>query len=401
MGSVSSKKMQKVVIVGAGPAGSSLAIRLAMKDFDVVLIERETFPRQKLCGEFISPECFRHFDEIGVKPTMFALGGDRIEETRFYSPTGRSVGVPTSWFGSGEFALSLSRSAMDLELLNKARSAGVTVHEGARAVGVMLDGNRIDSVAVKTPDGDKDAVAGDLFVDASGRSGVLSDLIEKQRPDGPEYKKRKPELVAFKNHFRGVRSKPGVCEIYFFEGGYGGLSHIENGLANFCFIVKANIAKEFIGKSNRGVEFACVGNTRARETLANASALGEWLAVPIAEFGRKRSVETENLISVGDAQAFIDPFTGSGMLMALESAELAANLLVNGGPETAVFRDRYGEDHRKTFGRRLWSSSILRLAAFNPRYAAFAIFAAGLSARVRELAARATRRGSQAAVDGR
>ena len=73
----------KITIVGAGPAGSSLAIRLANAGFVVTLIERERFPRHKLCGEFISPECLRHFRELGVLDEMLDADGRRIAETRF------------------------------------------------------------------------------------------------------------------------------------------------------------------------------------------------------------------------------------------------------------------------------------------------------------------------------
>src|SRR5687767_7519136 len=89
----------QIVVVGAGPAGASLAIRLAASGFEVTLVEREKFPRHKLCGEFVSPECLDHFAELGVLEEMFAIGGDRITETRFYAPSGRNVVVPSEWLG--------------------------------------------------------------------------------------------------------------------------------------------------------------------------------------------------------------------------------------------------------------------------------------------------------------
>src|SRR5215210_6248074 len=115
----------KILIVGAGPAGASLAIRLAKENFDVVLIEREKFPRQKLCGEFISPECLAHFRQLGVLDEMLSAGGERILETVFYAPNGNSVSVPSQWFGGGlQGALSLSRAEMDFRLMEKAKNAG-------------------------------------------------------------------------------------------------------------------------------------------------------------------------------------------------------------------------------------------------------------------------------------
>ena len=74
-----------IAIVGAGPAGSSLAIRLATAGKRVLLVEKESFPRHKLCGEFISPECLDHFAELGVLGSMQAAGGAEIRETIFYS----------------------------------------------------------------------------------------------------------------------------------------------------------------------------------------------------------------------------------------------------------------------------------------------------------------------------
>ena len=123
------KRNQPVVIAGAGPAGSSLAIRLAQNDIPVVLVERESFPRQKLCGEFISPECLTHFDQLGVLTRMLDAGGDRISETIFYSLGGARISVNSRLFGSD--ALSLSRSMMDFILLDRARGVGVSVYENA------------------------------------------------------------------------------------------------------------------------------------------------------------------------------------------------------------------------------------------------------------------------------
>src|SRR6476619_7300040 len=119
---IAGEKNQKVVIVGAGPAGSSLAIRLAEANIEVTVVEREAFPRHKLCGEFISPECLLHFEELGVREQMLGRGGARISKTAFYAPSGRSVEVPSIWFGTGGTALSLSRAEMDFRLLERARA---------------------------------------------------------------------------------------------------------------------------------------------------------------------------------------------------------------------------------------------------------------------------------------
>ena len=383
---------RSVIIVGAGPAGASLAIRLAEAGHAVTLLEKEHFPREKLCGEFISPECFRHFAELGVSEAMLSLGGARLTETHFFDPAGRSVTVPTRWFGHGDFALSLSRAQMDLALLDRAKAVGVVVLEGMRAVAAISKDGRVESVTVKNAAGEPFELAADLFIDATGRATALKRLTEKGEPATP----RRSRLVAFKNHLLNVNSAGDACEIYVFTGGYGGLSPIEDGKANLCFIVRADVAKEFIGKTNNHIEFIASRNRRAADTLFGAVDTGDWLAVPIGDFGPRKPSGPSNLLAIGDAAAFIDPFTGSGMLMALESADLLAKCTREAGPDTARLRKLYEHHHAMKFRNRLAASAVLRRAAFIPKLATVAIVGAGLSDRLRERLARATRSDSRA-----
>src|SRR5437588_10273175 len=89
-----------VIIAGGGPAGASAAIHLATGGARVLLAEQKKFPRAKLCGEFISPECTSHFERLGVADQMFAASPARLTETVFYSRQGKSVSVPSAWFGA-------------------------------------------------------------------------------------------------------------------------------------------------------------------------------------------------------------------------------------------------------------------------------------------------------------
>ena len=118
-----------VIIAGGGPAGSSAAIRLARNDMRVLLVEQKKFPRAKLCGEFISPECVRHFENLGVADAIKISSPAALTETVFYSARGHHVTIPSTWFG-GPAALGLSRAVMDHVLLQRARDCGVTVLEG-------------------------------------------------------------------------------------------------------------------------------------------------------------------------------------------------------------------------------------------------------------------------------
>src|SRR6266705_3565605 len=118
-----------VIIAGGGPAGASAAIHLAMHGACVLLAEQKKFPRAKLCGEFISPECALHFERLGVVDQIFSARPARLTETVFYSRRGKSVSVPSAWFGANGVALGLSRAEMDARLLRRAGDAGAHVLE--------------------------------------------------------------------------------------------------------------------------------------------------------------------------------------------------------------------------------------------------------------------------------
>lgn len=380
-----------VAVVGAGPAGSSLAIRLANEGFSVTLIERETFPRHKLCGEFISPECLRHFDALGVLDEMLAAGGERIFETHFYDRKGNGFSVPSSLLDDSGFALSLSRSKMDSILLEKARAAGVEVLEGTRASEAYVDNDRLAGLRVIGEDQREKYVEADLFVDATGRSSGLSKLVDRKRSGKPKSKPQHSVSVGFKNHFSGVKVAPGTCEIFFFPGGYGGLTSIENGLVNLCFLMDTKAALKIGSSADKLLEHAVSLNTRASAALRSAKPVGEWLAVSISSFGRSEPTRVKNLFAVGDSAAFIDPFTGSGMLMALESSSLLGSAIARDPHLPQRIAAEYGLEHKRVFGRRLMICSMLRRAAFVPIVPAAAIRFLSLSKRSRNYLAGSTR----------
>ena len=387
----------KIAVVGAGPAGASLAIRLAKSGFEVVLVEREKFPRHKLCGEFISPECLEHFRELEVLDEMLASGGERVRETVFYAPNGRSVTVPSAWFGNSQGALGLSRAEMDFRLLEKARESGVEVLEETQTVGVLYENSEVGGVKVKSKTGETREITAALTIDATGRGNVLGKLVGKLRR-GEREKGRRGEkseirnrLVGFKAHLENVNLERGRCEIYFFRGGYGGLSFVENNLANHCFLIKADLVKKYIGQTNLLVEEIIFQNKRARATMQDAAPVADWLAVSVDGFGLKDLNPAKNLFAVGDAAAFIDPFTGSGMLMAFESAELLAKALVEHRFSTADAAENYKLNFQRKFQKRLRICSLLRRAAFMPNLAKTVISALSLSRGAREFLTRSTR----------
>lgn len=384
-----------VVIAGAGPAGTSAAIHLAQRGARVLLAEQKKFPRAKLCGEFISPECLTHFDRLGVRKQMTTAGGARLTQTVFYSRGGNSVSVPSEWFGQQNAALGLSRAEMDHRLLVRARDVGVEVLEETLASGLLRDGEQVIGMHLKAGEATFD-VSAPVIIDATGRTRALLRRFEnhKARPG-----RKRPSLVAFKAHLEGAGVAAGTCEIYFYPGGYGGLSSVENGLSNLCFIASAAAVRDCQTDAETVMKQIVTRNSRAARTLAEARCRGEWLAVSLDSFGRREPVPADGLFMIGDAAAFIDPFTGSGMLMALEGGELAATVILrhlpelrNGASLMELARD-YRASYQALFGSRLRVCAVLRRAAFVPPLANLAIRLFGASVRARRALAEATRKG--------
>jgi menaquinone-9 beta-reductase len=385
-------RKSKIVIAGAGPAGASLAIRLARLDFDVTLIERETFPRHKLCGEFISPECLSHFEDLGVAEEMLRAGGERITETRFYAPGGHSFGISSSAFHGKGFALSLSRAEMDMRLLGRAKTSGAVVYEDTSVNGALMDKDKMIGLTARRGNGEKLEIAADLFIDATGRSRVISKLTAKgEYGRNEKASSRKSLFVGFKTHLKGAAPAKNTCEIYSFPGGYGGLSPVEIGLTNYCFLIRSAAVRKFGGNADEILKNVMLVNKRAADTLKDAEPVREWLAVSIDSFGRTQPNRIENLFSIGDSAAFIDPFTGSGMLMAFESAAFLAEVIESNPFSPDGIKADYLRKYRQRFTRRLHICSVLRNVAFVPYLPTLVISLLNLSTRGRDLLAASTR----------
>ena len=380
-----------VIIAGGGPAGSSAAIHLALQGARVLLAEQKRFPRPKLCGEFISPECLTQFERLGVSDQMLASSPSPLTETVFYSQAGASVSVPSDWFSKGGVALGLSRAEMDERLLRRAADAGVDVREETSVISLNFENEQVVGVNLKTHNSEK-PVGAPITIDATGRSRILARMAEKSV--GGRSQQR--ELVAFKAHLRKTGVAPGACEIYFYPGGYGGLSSIENGRSNLCFIVNARDVRACQSNPDRTMRKVVCRNQRASHTLREALPDSDWLAVSLEGFGRHSPTPVPGLLTIGDAASFIDPFTGSGMLMALESGELVANAIVQHLPQLDELHLRtlsghYRAAYQRQFNSRLRLCSLIRRAAFAPGVADFAIRLFGASDTLRRRVARATR----------
>jgi flavin-dependent dehydrogenase len=294
---------------------------------------------------------------------------------------------------------------MDQRLLLRARAVGVEVLEETQAGALLLTDEGVTGVELQRA-GATLRVRAAVTLDATGRARALARRVERARRDSKtsangQATSRRAELIAFKAHLANARLAEGACEIYFYRGGYGGLSRVEQGLSNLCFIVAARDVRARSSDAERVMREVLMTNRRAAYALAEARVCTEWLAVALERFGRGPVAPAPGLLTVGDAAAFIDPFTGSGMLMALESGALAAEVLARALPTLQRHADSYAAlatdyrtRYRARFAARLRLCSLLRRAAFAPpALIETTALTFRTSARLRRRIARATRHG--------
>jgi flavin-dependent dehydrogenase len=383
----------EVIVVGAGPAGSALACLLAERGINTILIEEKRMPREKLCGAFITPECFPTLHRIGALEKVIAAGAQRISELRLVAPTGQGVTTTISAISAsgGNCGLSLSRSRFDGILMDRARRAGAVLLEGMAVKRGLFKDGRVGGVeCVSLPTGVTRVFEAPLIVDASGRNSRLS-LSPSERTAG----RKGGRLYALKAHLENVSLPSERVELYFFPTGYGGLSRVENGLVNLCFITSERSIKEGAGDAVNVVRQTLMRNPGARQRLSDARVVGKWLSAGPLFFGHRRLVRN-GIIAVGDAAGMIDPFTGTGIQIALRSSEILADTIINDlanrdsdrkaalpespsgldadGPANLLegverVRKLYETRYQAEFRNRMAVAGVFRLAAFSPRAA--------------------------------
>ena len=389
-----------VIIIGGGPAGSTAATRLAERGIDVLVLEEKRMPREKLCGEFITPECFPTLKRLAVMDRMLAAGAQKITRLSLVVANGKSVDAPISGMSDeAAWAMSLSRARFDQVLFDRAREAGAICLEGFAVKECVFENGTPRAVrAMSLAEGKTVEFESPLIVDASGRSSRLM-LRHEERVAG----RRGSRLYALKAHLKGVKGIGEQVELYFFPQGYGGLSLVEGGLVNLCFIANERTFRKAGGDAARIVEMTVMKNSLARERLTSAEVVGKWHSVGPLMFGRRR-LSQNGIIAIGDAAGMIDPFTGTGIQIALRTGEIAAeaileslDLITNADHQAvaavteseparrchsvsnrigpAIIQDvlaRYASQYDREFGKRMKVAGLLRNAAFSPLTASFA-----------------------------
>ncbi|HEY2858401.1 MAG TPA: FAD-dependent monooxygenase [Terracidiphilus sp.] len=299
------------LVIGGGLAGGMAGLRLARAGHGVLLVERERESHAKVCGEFLSPEAVRYLRAAGVDP--LACGAERVHRLRLTA--GRrcvETALPFS-------AQSVSRALLDETLLTRAKEHGCDILRGVSVESAVRDST---GWTARLSDG-QSVRAGNLFL-ATGKH----DLRGWSRPAG-----KHNDLVGFKMHWRlapeQVRQLRLSIELFLFEGGYGGLSLVENDTANLAWVVRKRVLAAQGGWSGL-LTRVCAQCPGVEQRLHGANPLWERpMAIAPIPYGYLAR-ESDGAWRIGDQAAVIPSFTGDGMAIALHSASLAAEMFLAG-----------------------------------------------------------------------
>jgi flavin-dependent dehydrogenase len=332
-----------ILVIGGGVAGGAAAIALARAGRQVVLLEREAGPHDKVCGEFLSREAVLYMNTLGIDP--LALGARSIDRLRLATGN-RVASIPLPFP-----ALSLSRRRLDAALLARAAALGADVRVGAPVQGLVPDGLGWQA---RLRDGAA-MIAEHVFL-ATGKH----DLRGWPRPAGIQ-----SDLIGLKQHWRLTAGQADNLarhvELTLFRGGYAGLEPVEGDRANLCLLVRR---ERFAALGNRWETLLGAIRSECRlldQRLAGAEPCGDRpLAVFAIPYGHI-AAGGDGLWRIGDQAAVIPSFSGDGMSIALHSARLASSWLL-AGRGAAEYQHRLAVDVRRPVGL----ATRVSLLAVNP-----------------------------------
>lgn len=305
-------KQADVIVIGAGIAGSSSALQLARMGHHTVLLDRQAFPRHKTCGEFMSPETQEMLEVLGVNlMNNQKISPSTMSKARIILSHGGEMEAPLPGVATG-----ISRYELDRILHQQAQSAGAEIVTRTTVTGIRKLEN--DSFEVETRQ--KDGIvkySARAVIGAYGTKkprGVMS--ADADTRDATVY-------IGIKSHYSGI-DIPGQVELYFCNGGYIGISPIEEGKAN----VAALLTLESVQGSGKSVleilQAAAQGNHRLADRLAEGAPV-PGTQVSIAPLHLSDIPEPwSEFPHVGDALLMIPPLCGDGMSVALRSSLLCS-----------------------------------------------------------------------------
>jgi geranylgeranyl reductase family protein len=345
-----------VAIVGGGPAGSSCASFCSMAGLRTVVLEREKFPREKVCGDCLNPSCWPVLERLNAAQTVRNLPHSKLTSVKFIAIGGCEVivNLPTG----DDCELSVKRSLFDDLLLQRAREVGAEVREQTTVTTLSQNGGW------KIQTGSSEDFHARILIGADGRNSTVARLCNLlPRPAR--------ERVALQAHVSLPPNFGNRIVLQFLREGYSGQAPINETELNLCLVGTPPTISRLRKWAEHQFQLPAKQHWRTITPLTRSP-------VPCAR---------DNLFFVGDAARVVEPFTGEGIYYALGSGELAANAIakiLRGADRQLVLRD-FTRAYIEMYSGRLWINRLARAAVLRPHIGSLFVHAARMNTAILKL----------------
>jgi flavin-dependent dehydrogenase len=336
-----------VIIAGGGLAGLALSIQLVRSGYSVALLEKETYPYHKVCGEYISLESWNFLEDLGLPLSDWNL--PVIRQLLVSAPDGNSITheLPLGGFG-------ISRYKLDSVMAGIARSEGVELRESVKVTDMRFERSMF---TVQTSDG---VLFSKIACATYGKRSNLD--IRWRRAFTQKRSDRLNNYVGVKYHVR-TDIPPDVIALHNFRDGYCGISRIEDGKCCLCYITTARNLKES-GNSIPEMERMILRQNPFLEKIFSSANFIFPQPVTISQISYERRTQVEDhILFIGDAAGMIPPLAGNGMSMALHGSKIAYRCIdafLKGQVARYELEQEYTDKWNRQFGRRLWVGRLLQ-----------------------------------------
>lgn len=324
------------------------------------MIEKKMYPHHRVCGEYVSNEVLPYLESLGV--ALSEVGALNINTMQFSTVSGDSVSTKLPLGGAG-----ISRYAFDNLLYEKALALRVDfVFQGALSITFLND--RFEVATDK-----KEIFSSTLVIGSYGKRSNLDKQLKR------DFIQQKSSWLAVKAHYKYAGFPNNLVALHNFKGGYGGLSKVESGAVNFCYLANYAAFQKEKNVENFN-EKVVADNPFLASFLKNAEPLfSEPLTIAQISFNPKKSMES-HVLMCGDTAGLIHPLCGNGMSMAIHAAKIASELihkfLENKRYKRVQLERDYQNEWDRTFRQRLWVGRRLQSVLLNEKMSNVALSAA-------------------------
>jgi flavin-dependent dehydrogenase len=348
-----------ILIIGGGPAGSTTALYLSRLGFDITVIEKKPFPRETLCGEFLSKEVTAVLKDLNLFADFILLNPNRINSFRAIDYSGTELRSDLSFE-----AYAMKRSVFDTFLLEKVKLRNVNVIQPAEVISTEKINSDFISV-IKDKIGELITIKSKLVIAAYGKQNILDKKLHRGFID------KKSNLNGIKFHMPTSLLNENFSDeirIYTNEGLYCGMNIVSDTEITICFLENRKDSKI----SAREKLITVIESNRYFHKLFSANALDYIRSATIygtgnIYFGQRNLIEND-IIMIGDAAQVISPLAGDGIGMAMESGRLLYETIFKNKLDDSNREKIYSEyrnNFKKVFKNRLRTARIIQRLIMN------------------------------------